>query len=159
MSMSKRMKRDKEISFRIASREDIPFLCQLLSCLFEQEEEFAPSSFLQEKALSIIMEDPSIGHILVATSDDVPIAMISILYSLSTALGRRVGTLEDMIVHPDFRAQGIGSALLEFATRFAKEQQLKRFTLLTDMSNKKAHSFYLKNGFIASKMTPFRKII
>jgi len=157
--MSKRMKRDKEISFRVASREDIPFLCQLLSCLFEQEEEFAPSSFLQEKALTMIMEDPSIGHILVATNDDVPIAMISILYSLSTALGGRVGVLEDMIVHPDFRVQGIGSALLEFATRFAKEQQLKRLTLLTDMSNKKAHSFYLKNGFIASKMTPFRKII
>jgi GNAT superfamily N-acetyltransferase len=157
--MSKRMKRDKEISFRVASREDIPFLCQLLSCLFEQEEEFAPSSSLQEKALTIIMEDPSIGHILVATNDDAPIAMISILYTLSTALGGRVGTLEDMIVHPDFRAQGIGSALLEFATRFAKEQQLKRLTLLTDTSNKKAHSFYLKNGFIASKMTPFRKII
>lgn len=159
MSMSKRMKRDKGTSFRVASREDIPFLCQLLSCLFEQEEEFAPSSSLQEKALTIIMEDPSVGHILVAINDDVPIAMISILYSLSTALGGRVGTLEDMIVHLDFRAQGIGSALLKFATRFAKEQQLKRLTLLTDMSNKKAHSFYLKNGFIASKMTPFRKII
>lgn len=159
MSMSKKMKKDKEISFRVASKEDIPLLCQLLSLLFEQEEEFIPNNILQEKALTMIIDDPSIGYILVATKDEVPVAMISILYTVSTALGGRVGMLEDMIVHPDFRTQGIGSALLEFATHFAKEQQLKRLTLLSDMSNKKAHSFYLKNGFIASKMIPFRKLI
>ncbi|MBN2768674.1 MAG: GNAT family N-acetyltransferase [Campylobacterales bacterium] len=157
--MLKKMKKDKEISFRVASKEDIPFLCQLLSLLFEQEEEFSPNDTLQEKALTTIIDIPSFGHILVAIKDEVPIAMISILYSISTALGGRVGVLEDMIVHPDFRTQRVGSALLEFATRFAKEQQLKRLTLLTDMNNKKAHSFYLKEGFTISKMTLFRKLI
>ena len=147
------------ISFRIAMMEDIPELCQLLSLLFEQEEEFMPNKDLQAKALAMIIDVPSLGHILIAEDDGMPVAMLNLLYTVSTALGCKVGMVEDMIVSPRYRDDGIGSDLLNYAVIFAKERGLKRLTLLTDKMNEEAHNFYLKNGFSSSGMIPFRKII
>lgn len=143
----------------IATSSDISDLSDLLFLLFSMEDEFVPDKTTQEKGLKIIIENPSMGHIIVARDNDKVVGMATILYTVSTALGVMVGLLEDMIVHPEYRHSGIGSKLIEYAFKFAKEQNVKRLTLLTDKSNDKAHDFYLKHNFIKSSMIPFRKII
>lgn len=147
----------KEID--IATSSDISDLSDLLFLLFSQEDEFVSNKSIQEQGLKIIIENPSMGHIIVARDNDKVVGMITILYTVSTALGGMVGLLEDMIVHSEYRYSGIGSKLIEYALKFAKEQNVKRLTLLTDKSNNKAHDFYLKHNFIKSSMIPFRKII
>lgn len=143
----------------IATSSDISGLCDLLFLLFSKEDEFVPNKSVQEQGLKMIIENPSIGHILVAKEDDKTIGMITILYTVSTALGGIVGLLEDMIVHPEYRSRGIGSQLMDYSLEFAKKQNLKRLTLLTDKSNTTAHAFYEKHNFTKSSMVPFRKII
>lgn len=135
------------MKFRIAKIEDIKNLCKLLTELFSLEKEFTPNEKLQEDALKTIIEDEEIGHILVCELDGKIVAMVNILYSISTALGSRVALLEDMIVSNEYRNQNIGSKLLEFAKNFAKIQGCKRITLLTDSDNFKAHKFYEKHNF------------
>lgn len=121
----------------VAQQTDIPELCRLLSILFTQEEDFQPDEEAQRRGLRLIIENPQIGHILVA-------------------LGDRVALLEDMVVHPDARSGGTGSALLTQAIEFARLQGCKRITLLTDLSNEAAQRFYQRHGFTLSAMTPLR---
>ena len=142
-----------------ATHSDIPALVELLNSLFEQEAEFEPNSETQSKALSKIILDPKIGIILIAKDDDKILGMVNLLFTESTALGSKVALLEDMIVLSSSRGRGIGSQLIDYGISEAKKAGCKRITLLTDIENTKAQSFYQKKGFVKSKMTPYRLLL
>ena len=142
-----------------AIHSDIPELIELLKTLFEQEAEFEPNSEAQRKALSKIILDPKIGIILVARDNEKILGMINLLFTESTALGAKVAILEDMVVLAKSRGGGIGSKLMDYAISEAKKEGCKRITLLTDIENTKAQSFYQKKGFVKSKMTPYRLLL
>jgi GNAT superfamily N-acetyltransferase len=143
-----------EISSAVTA--DIPQLCTLLDYLFTQEIEFESDHEAQSRGLHEIINDPSVGDLLIIRQDDDIIAMVNLLYTVSTALGARVGILEDMVVSPVVRGSGIGSKLLTYATEFAKEKGCKRLTLLTDKNNVDAQRFYQRYGFTPSSMIPLR---
>ena len=142
-----------------ATHLDIPELVELLNSLFEQEAEFEPNSETQSKALSKIILDSKIGIILIAKDDDKILGMVNLLFTESTALGSKVALLEDMVVLSSSRGEGIGSQLIDYAISEAKKAGCKRITLLTDIKNTKAQSFYQKKGFVKSKMTPYRLLL
>lgn len=142
-----------------AVHSDIPDLVELLKILFEQEAEFKPNPEAHRKALSKIILDPKIGIILVAKDDDKIIGMVNLLFTESTALGSKVAILEDMVVLPKTRGQGIGSQLIDYAIIEAQKEGCKRITLLTDIENTKAQSFYQQKGFVKSSMTPYRLLL
>ena len=142
-----------------AIHSDISELIALLKSLFEQEEEFEPNPEAQRKALSKIILDPTIGIILVARDDEKILGMINLLFTESTALGSKVANLEDMVVLAKSIGEGIGSKLMDYAISVAKKEGCKRITLLTDIENTKAQSFYQKKGFVKSKMTPYRLLL
>jgi len=139
-----------------ANLADIPQLCILLDELFGQEAEFTPDHELQERGLSKILNNEDIGVILVVRESDKVIGMVNILYTISTAVGERVGILEDLVVLPEYRNRGIGSKLIGYAWAFVKREGCKRLTLLTDYDNHQAHRFYSRAGFRCSSMVPFR---
>ena len=145
------------MKIELATLSDIPELCDLLESLFDQEIEFKSNPELQRKGLKAIIQDKHTGEILVVRKEQKIIAMVNLLYTVSTFLGSRVGILEDMVVSKSFRGSGVGSFLLDKALKFAKEQGCQRITLLTDRDNLKAHEFYEKHGFNQSEMVVFRK--
>ena len=139
-----------------ATLRDIACLCQLLDQLFAQEVEFHPDQEAQQRGLKMIIENPQIGTILVARKDEKIIGMVSLLYTVSTALGEWVALLEDMVVQPERRGEGTGSVLLTAAIDHARLNGCRRVTLLTDSDNLPAQSFYQSHGFSLSKMRPLR---
>ena len=143
----------------IAQWDELPQLVNLLGLLFSQEEEFAANADKQEAGLRLIMENSSIGTILVLRQDEGVVGMVNLLYTVSTFLGSKVAILEDMIIHPDHRGHGAGSLLLSAAVHHAKQQDCQRITLLTDSANQPAIGFYNKHGFTRSPMIPLRKMI
>ena len=140
----------------VAELDDIPELCELLNVLFNQEAEFSPDSRAQARGLAAIINEADVGDVLVAREDGRILAMVNLLYSVSTALGGRVALLEDMVVSPDARGGGVGSSLITHAIARAKERNCKRITLLTDGDNHRAQAFYARHGFSKSGMTAFR---
>ena len=122
-----------------ADLTDIPQLCILLDVLFSQEAEFEPNHELQGRGLRKILNNEEIGVILVARHSDKVIGMVSILYTISTALGERVGILEDFVVLPECRGKGVGSELISYALNFSKQKGCKRITLLTDYAVSYTH--------------------
>ncbi|MBP9022617.1 MAG: GNAT family N-acetyltransferase [Spirochaetes bacterium] len=147
----------KEI--RTAKIDDLERLAYLLDLLFSQDIEFEPDYEKQNKGLKEIIENPEIGEILVLTIDKKIIAMVSLLYSISTALGGKVAVLEDMIVDKEFRSNNYGTELLNEAIGFARNRNVLRITLLTDYDNDCAIHFYEKTGFVKSKMIPMRLML
>ena len=148
-----------DIQICSATLVDIPTLCRLLAILFSQETEFQPNQTSQAAALKSLLNNPELGEIMVARSTNQVIGMVSLLYTVSTALGGRVALLEDMLIHPDFRNQAIGSGLLSHAVNVALEKGCRRITLLTDKHNLPAQRFYRRHGFKASEMLPMRFLV
>ena len=139
-----------------ATAANLPALCELLRELFSLEAEFTPDTDAQVRGLTRILSDPQVGTILVATQDQTVVGMVSVLYTVSTALGAPAALLEDMIVAGPARGKGIGTMLLQAAFQTARAQGCRRITLLTDASNEAAQRFYAHHGFQRSAMVPLR---
>lgn len=143
-----------------ATEHDIPECAALLGLLFSQEQEFIPDPALQERGLGMIVRDPSKGVVFVCKQDGGGvIGMVNLLFTVSTALGRKVALLEDMVVRPAQRGRGVGTMLIEHACDWARARGFARITLLTDGDNEPAHRFYGSTGFTRSDMTIFRKLL
>ncbi|MCW8796593.1 MAG: GNAT family N-acetyltransferase [Chlorobium sp.] len=151
----------KNMFVRCASTSDAHRCSELLGYLFRQEAEFFPDPETQQKGLEMIFNNPDSGTVFVCEErrSRVITGMVILLYTISTALGKKVALLEDMIVDPGFRLQGIGSMLIEHALRHAASEGIERVTLLTDHDNTAAHRLYETNGFVRSGMIVFRKKI
>lgn len=139
-----------------ATSGDIPALSKLLSVLFSQEAEFIPNPDAQSRGLAQIVNNPEVGAVLLVREGAEVLGMVSLLFTVSTALGERVALLEDMVVFSQGRGAGIGTQLLARAVSFARAQGCKRITLLTDRTNEAAQRFYGKQGFVVSSMLPMR---
>jgi ribosomal protein S18 acetylase RimI-like enzyme len=144
------------VDIRLARPEDVSALVALLTLLFSQEAEFVADPARQERGLKLILSDPSRGDILVAVTGGQIVGMVSLLPVVSTALGAPTAILEDMIVKPEFRGQGIGQSLIKAAKTHAREKGYARITLLTDGDNAAAQGFYEALGFTRSSMVQFR---
>jgi GNAT superfamily N-acetyltransferase len=150
------LQQENQMIIEIATASDIPALSSLLADLFSQEEEFTPNHETQQRGLALIIDYPAVGAVLVARQGDQIIGMVTLLFTISTALGERVALLEDMVVFPAGRGVGVGTKLLSEAITYSRVQGCKRITLLTDQNNISAQRFYAKQGFVMSSMVPMR---
>ena len=144
------------IVFEPAREADLPQLVELLGLLFDQEAEFRPDGAKQSVALKLILSDPVRGRIYVARDGRRPVAMASLLYTVSTAEGGKAAWFEDLVVHPDYRQQGTGQKMLAYVISQARAEGVLRITLLTDMQNESAQALYRRAGFVGSPMRPMR---
>ncbi len=140
----------------LATSDDIPQLVELLSLLFTQEADFEPDRRKQANGLRLIIESDHVGVIFVAHEGADIVGMVSLLFTISTAEGGPVCWLEDMVVRPDRRGNGLGSRLLQHAIDYARTHGFNRITLLTDSINAGAIRFYARHGFVESEMTAMR---
>jgi len=139
-----------------AAHADVPQLAELLAVLFEQEADFSPDRPKQERGLGLLIDSPQLGVIFVAREAEEIIGMVSLLFTISTAEGAPACWLEDMVVRPDRRGDGIGSRLLGHAIDHARALGYARITLLTDKLNAGAIGFYRRHGFAESPMMALR---
>lgn len=143
---------------RPANTNDLGSCIELLGLLFSQEKEFKPDPLVQRKGLEMIIKRPETGSVFVYESEGVIQGMVVVLFTMSTALGKKVALLEDMIVSPDSRGKGVGTSLIKHAVEFARNNGCGRVTLLSDHDNEQAHEFYRKHGFTKSDMVVFRRL-
>jgi ribosomal protein S18 acetylase RimI-like enzyme len=142
-----------------ATLEDLPQLADLLSDLFTQEADFVPNRAKQMRGLRLILEQPNRGRIFVLRSNGVIVGMINLLFTISTAEGGFVILLEDVVVHREYRGQGLGDKLLKHAIEYSKKKDFLRITLLTDRLNEEGQRFFKSHGFFVSNMIPMRRIL
>ena len=142
-----------------ATIEDLPALTELVMDLMARSGDFTPDRTLQERGLRLILEQPNRGRIFVVRNKDRIFGMVNLLFTISTARGGFVILMEDVVIHPDHRAQGYGTMLVDYVLDFAKRKNFKRITLLTDRMSAESQEFFKKHGFEHSHMIPMRRII
>jgi GNAT superfamily N-acetyltransferase len=149
----------EHVAIEPATLEDLPQLTELLFDLFTLDGDFKPDRTKHMRGLRLILEQPSRGRVFVARQNGRILAMINLLFTISTAEGGFVLLLEDIIVHHDHRHHGFGEMLLEYSLQFAREKNFLRVTLLTDRANEEAQKFFKHHGFLDSKMIPLRMFL
>lgn len=147
------------VTVRPANLGDIPVLACLLGELFAQEHDFTPDSLAQMRGLSMLFDLDDKVRILAAVRSGTVIGMAVLHYGVSTALGGRVATLEDVVVTKDARGTGAGKALMAAVIEQARADGAQRITLLTDHDNAIGQAFYRSFGFERSGMVPFRRML
>ncbi|WP_269526485.1 GNAT family N-acetyltransferase [Coraliomargarita parva] len=142
-----------------AELEDVDRIAALLGLLFQQEADFQPDPESQRAGIQALLAAPEMGEFLLLRDPKGNVlGLLSLLYSISTALGGRVATLEDFIISPEYRGRGWGHRLLDAALELARTRQCKRITLLTDADNHAAQKLYHAYGFKRSAMCVMRRL-
>ena len=145
------------ISIDFATAADLEELADLLAELFTLESDFKPEREKQIAGLRLILDNPQIGQLFVLRVDGDVAGMANALITVSTAEGRRVVLLEDVIVKAAFRGRKLGRQLVEHVLDWAVTRGMPRVTLLADKDNAPALAFYERLGFAPSAMNVLRK--
>ncbi|MGR9115566.1 MAG: N-acetyltransferase family protein [Gammaproteobacteria bacterium] len=148
-----------DIAIRQASMKDIDALLILLNQLFSIEHDFVFDEAKQRKGLELMLISDEGRCIWVAEHQSSVIGMVTIQIMISTAEGNRVGLLEDLVVHDDYRKQGIGRKLLVEIETWAERQGLTRLQLLADRDNLPALSFYHNAGWSKTRLIGLRRFV
>lgn len=146
-----------EVIIRPATHADVPELVRLLAELFAIEADFTFDACVQERGLSRMLESMEGCCIMVAECHQTVIGMCSVQTLVSTAEGGEVGLVEDLVVSPPYRGQGIGSELLASIEQWARDNDLRRLQLLADQDNAPALDFYQKHHWQRTQLICLRK--
>ncbi len=142
-----------------ATADDLEPMADLLAELFTLESDFKPERHKQLAGLRLILDTPAIGQLFVLRVDGNVAGMANALFTVSTAEGRQVVLLEDVIVNAAHRGAGLGRKLIDHIQAWAAANGLPRITLLADKDNAPALAFYENLGFEYSAMRVLRKTI
>ena len=152
------------MSFKIESarQTDIPRLTELLNDLFDVELDFTADSTRQVRGLELLLaEDGAAADrqiVAVARDDhDQAIGMASAQIVVSTAEGALSAWIEDVVVHHDYRRQGIGRNLLDYLVEWAKTRGATRVQLVVDQENDSADFFYQALGWQTTQLVVRRR--
>jgi GNAT superfamily N-acetyltransferase len=131
-----------DLMIRNAKPGDIEALIGLLKLLFAIETDFSFDAAKQGRGLQLMFKAPDTRRITVAEINNRVIGMCSAQLLVSTAEGGMAALIEDMVVVPEYRGQGIGKKLLAAIEDWAFQQGVSRVELLADHTNAPALAFY-----------------
>jgi ribosomal protein S18 acetylase RimI-like enzyme len=141
------------IAFRAASRFDVSAVIEMLAddVLGSQREKYEkplPASYYA--AFEHIDRDPN-NELIVATLSSKIVGVLQITFiPYLTHQGSWRAQIEGVRVSKQFRSQGIGRAMFEWAIARAKERNCSIVQLTTDKNRSEALRFYEELGFVAT---------
>ena len=137
---------------------DVPALVELLAALFAVESDFSADRAKQRHGLEMLLAQPDErAVVLVARSNDGEVAgMASAQLVISTAEGAPSAWIEDVVVQPALRGQGIARLLLGDLLDWAQRHGATRAQLLADNANIPALEFYRHIGWQPTRLSAWR---
>ena len=134
------------LTLRKARQQDLSELTALLRLLFSIEEDFSFNAATQRRGLAMMLDNDR-GCVLVAEEAGQVVGMCTGQVVISTAEGGPALLVEDMVVDPAHRGQGIGRPLMNTMAGWAVEQGATRLQLLADTKNQPGLAFYQRLGW------------
>ena len=134
-----------ELTFRNATREDIPLILKFIKKLAEYEKRLN-EVVATEKDLEKWIFDKNQAEVIFALEDGKEIGFALFFLSFSTYLGNVNLHLEDLFIDPEFRGKGYGKALLKKLAKIVVDRGYGRFEWTCLSWNKPSIEFYLSLG-------------
>lgn len=142
------------MKIRSAHKEDIPFIVQMiandeLGRLREDYQNPLPEKYYV--AFENIKNDPNQELVVLENETGVVIGTLQLSFiQYLTYQGGIRAQIEAVRVHTEYRSEGIGQHMFEWAIGLAKERGAHVVQLTTDKKRPDALKFYGKLGFMAS---------
>jgi GNAT superfamily N-acetyltransferase len=142
------------MKFRKATRQDVPFIIQLLANdkLGQARENYAdPLPETYYDAFERINSDPNQELIVIENSQNEIIGTLQLSFiPYLTYQGGIRAQIEAVRVREDMRGEGLGQKMFEWAMEKARQRNAHLLQLTTDKQRPDAIRFYEKLGFKAS---------
>lgn len=108
-------------SLRFATEEDVPRILEFVRALaaYEKLEHEVQAT---EESLREAIFRRGIAEVVFGEFRQKPVGFALFFYNLSTFIGRPGIYLEDLYIHPEYRGNGFGKALLIYLAKLAKER-------------------------------------
>lgn len=143
---------------RPATSEDIPAIQHLYRFLDQHHVALYPDVFQPletdarpESLIQEWLDNPEANYLVAEIAGEV-VGFLNLRKMNSPDLPvfqpRSWAHVENAVVAPDRRGQGLGKSLFEAAIVWAREQGLERMQTMVWSANRSAHNFYLQRGFI-----------
>jgi len=87
------------------------------------------------------------NYCIVAIEDGEVVGFLNLYIDYQLHHGRKVATIEELIVNAKYRSHGMGTLLLEDAIAHARNNNCEVIELSSHISREGAHRFYFKSGF------------
>lgn len=144
---------EKSVSFRVATRQDLQAIVQMLAddnLGLKREDPSIPLSNSYHTAFEAIDADPN-NELVVAVIDHHIAGVLQITFiPYLTYQGGWRALIEGVRVSKENRSSGIGHAMFEWAINRAKERECVLVQLTTDKLRPEALRFYENFGFVAT---------
>lgn len=145
-----------KISFRFASREDVPLILQFIKDLADYEK-LLHEVVATEEILAEWLFEKNKAEVIFALEGEKEVGFALFFHNFSTFLGRAGIYLEDLFVLPQYRGKGYGKALLEKLGAIAVERGCGRLEWWVLDWNKPSIDFYRSMGAVPmDEWTVFR---
>ena len=143
-----------EIQFRLIRTDELSNLLDLYKYL-NSDEPPLPEEDVLNQVWSNFITDSKI-YCVVGEIDGRLVASCTLIIIPNLTRGARpYGLIENVVTHPEYRKQGIGSNLLRHALQLAWEKHCYKVMLLTGRKQEETLRFYEKAGFQRGIKTGF----
>lgn len=135
-----------KVKIRTAKKEDLKAILDLLSELDIDNYKVLDLQSA-EKILNRIQSYPNYNiYVAVINNEIIGTFELLIMDNLAHS-GMPSGILEDVVVRPDFRGQGIGRKMMRFAIKECKKAKCYKLMLSSNIKRIHAHKFYESLNF------------
>lgn len=132
-------------TFRTAIREDVPLIYQMI-CDLALYENLLNEVVCDEATLEDWLFERHRAEVIFAMVEDKEVGFALFFHNFSTFLGRSGLYLEDLYVMPDYRHQGIGTAMFKELARIALARECGRIEWWCLDWNQASINFYKSLG-------------
>ncbi|MES2025709.1 MAG: GNAT family N-acetyltransferase [Pseudomonadota bacterium] len=114
---------------------------------------------LREEFQATLAQDPSSADNLIAVANiDGVIAGMALISIGSPDASTPYASLDDLIVHPDYRGAGLGHQLIVWVEQQMLARGIKRLFLESGVENHAAHRFFKTHGFQAVSVVMMKEL-
>ncbi|WP_292841660.1 GNAT family N-acetyltransferase [Nostoc sp. NMS8] len=142
------------ITVRLITRDELPQLLALYHHLNPIDAPLPANDVLQS-IWDAILHDPRLYYIVADVANQlVATCNLTIVPNLTRG-ARSYGIIENVVTHPDYRRQGLGTQILHYALTLAWQKQCYKVMLLSGSKREETLHFYEKAGFKRGVKTGF----
>jgi ribosomal protein S18 acetylase RimI-like enzyme len=135
-----------ELQFRIAKDTDVntilPFMRQ-----FYAIDQYPFDELIARTALTDLVRDPALGRVWLVYNRDKAVGYLVITFGYSLEYHGRDAFIDELFIETNYRHQGIGTKVIEFALEACRELGVHALHLEVERTNIAGQRLYRKSGF------------
>jgi GNAT superfamily N-acetyltransferase len=110
-------------------------------------------------ALRHLMQDESLGRILLIKHNDRPIGYVLLVFSFSLEFNGSIAFIDELFIEPSGRQKGVGSQVLAQVESLCATLGMKAVRLESEAHNERATALYARSGYHDHKRHLMTKLL